>query len=75
MKFLMRAEVTQVVTKELSIVVSARTKAEAEMKVRAALQVFPEGHTVQGIHRIEALKHTYQPPVHINLEKEEPVVA
>ena len=75
MKFNLKVRLDQVVTKELTVVVEARTKAEAQTKAREALQTFPEAHAVEGVSRIEAKKHSYWIPRTIDFIEKDAVVA
>ena len=70
-QYSLRAKVNQIVTKEISLVVTASSRDEAEEKAREALQTYPDEITVSGIKRIVTQKSQYWIPRYIEFVEEE----
>lgn len=62
MNYLVRAQVNQIVTKEVQLTIRAGSEEEAMGKARAALHEYPDKVTVSGILRIVTEKARYWIP-------------
>lgn len=66
MKYSVLANVDQIVTKEVYLLVEARSEEEAQEKVRDALQTYPEKVNTPGVLRILVNKAHYWIPKSID---------
>lgn len=66
--FLVSAKVDQIVTKQVSIEVTAHDEEDAILKAREALQTYPEPVAVEGINRMMTTKSHYWIPRDIEFE-------
>lgn len=62
MTYRVTATVDQIVTKEVQLLIEARTEEEAQEKARDALQTYPEAVTTPGVKRIVTNKSHYWIP-------------
>jgi hypothetical protein len=60
--YIMIAKVDQVVTREVQLLVNARSEEEAEDKARQSLQMYPKPVTIDGVNHIVTNKATYWIP-------------
>lgn len=76
-EYSIRAKVNQIVTKEVQLLVVARSEEEALNKSREALQTYPEEVTVPGVKRMVTQKSKYWIPRDIEFteSKEEKDIA
>lgn len=69
MTFKLTAHVDQIVTKEVQLLVEARSEEEAEEKARQALADYPGPVSAEGIRRIVNIKSHYWIPKSIEFSK------
>ena len=75
MKYSVLAKVDQIVTKEVYLLVEARSEEEAQEKARDALQTYPEKVNTPGVLRILVNKSHYWIPKGIDFLKTKKVKA
>lgn len=66
MPFKITAQVDQIVTKEVQLLIEARTEEEAQEKARDALSTYPEPVSTPGVLRIVTNKSHYWIPKSID---------
>lgn len=66
-EYVMTAKVNQIVTKEVQLLVTARSEEEADNKARRALQTYPKEVAVEGVNRILTKKSMYWIPRDIDI--------
>ena len=68
-KFEVVAEVNQLVTKKVRLLVKARNKEAAALKTHEALQEYPDPVTVRGVERIQTVDIQHWVPRDIEVKK------
>lgn len=66
MPFKITAQIDQIVTKEVQLLIEARSEEEAQEKVRDALSTYPEPASTAGVLRIVTNKSHYWIPKSID---------
>ncbi len=69
MKYTVLANVDQIVTKEVQLLIEARSEEEAQEKARDALQNFPQAVDTPGVLRMVANKAHYWIPKSIDFTR------